>query len=137
MIMKRIGLDIYDELPKSMLAYVKNYGFHFNREAFDFAVSLMRKNDRPINKMPKEDVDNLLQRYGIALDNNVMYDAAYVANMCRADFFKSSIPDEQHLALFVKDYVDDEDQVDGFIFNRWYADMMRSGNPIDWEELLG
>ena len=66
-----------------------------------------------------------------------MYDAAYVANMCRADFFKSSVPDEQHLAMFVKDYVDDEDQVDGFIFNRWYADMTKKGLPIDWEELLG
>lgn len=137
MTMKRMGLDIYDELPKSMLTYLRNYGFHFNKEAFDFAVGLMERGSRKISKMSKEDVDNLLMRFGIALENNIMYDAAYVANMCRADFFKSSVPDEQHLAMFVKDYVDDEDQVDGFIFNRWYADMTKKGLPIDWEELLG
>lgn len=135
--MERLGLDIYDELPKSMVAYLRNYGFHFNKDAFDYAVSFMKKNGSTINKMSKEDVDNLLQRYGIVLKNNVMYDAAYVANMCRADFFKSSVPDEQHLAMFVRDYIDDEDQVDGFVFNRWYADMMKKGIPIDWEDLLG
>jgi ABC-type Fe3+ transport system substrate-binding protein len=135
--MERLGLDIYDELPKSMMAYLRNYGFHFNKDAFDYAVSFMKKNGSTINKMSKEDVDNLLQRYGIVLKNNVMYDAAYVANMCRADFFKSSVPDEQHLAMFVRDYIDDEDQVDGFVFNRWYADMMKKGIPIDWEDLLG
>lgn len=135
--MERLGLDIYDELPKSMMSYLRNYGFHFNRDAFEYAVSFMKKNGSTINKISKEDVDNLLQRYGIVLKNNTMYDAAYVANMCKADFFKSSVPDEQHLAMFIRDYIDDEDQVDGFVFNRWYADMMKKGIPIDWEDLLG
>lgn len=134
--MKRVGLDIYDELPEGMLRYLRNYGYHFNKKAFDFAVSLMRRDGSPIQKISKEDVDTLMQRYGLEMNNNVMYDAAYIANMCKADFFKSSIPDEHHLALFVKDYVDDSDQVDGFIFNRWYADMMHSGTPIEWEDLL-
>ena len=38
--------------------------------------------------------------------------------------------------LFVKDYVDDEDQPDGFIFNRFYADCALSGTPIPWEDIL-
>lgn len=134
--MKRIGLDMYDDIPSGMLNYLRNYGYHFNKKAFDFAVSLMRRGGSPIQKISKEDVDILMQRYGLEMTNNVMYDAAYVANMCKADFFKSSIQDEHHLALFVKDYVDDSDQVDGFIFNRWYADMMHSGTPIEWEDLL-
>ena len=54
----------------------------------------------------------------------------------RADFLGSSIADEAHLALYVRDVVDDPDQADGFIFNRWYADTVRSGIPVDWEGIL-
>ena len=48
--MERLGLDIYDELPKSMMAYLRNYGFHFNKDAFDYAVSFMKKNGIPKQK---------------------------------------------------------------------------------------
>ncbi len=74
--------------------------------------------------------------YGIQLDNNVMYDGLYVFNMAKSDFFGSSLPDERSLCLFVKDYVDDIDQADGFIFNRFYADCVRKGIPIPWEQCL-
>ena len=40
------------------------------------------------------------------------------------------------IQYFREDYVDDEDQADGFIFNRWYADMVRKGMPIEWNDLL-
>jgi len=52
------------------------------------------------------------------------------------DFFGSSISDEKHLAMYVKDVIDDEDGYDGIVFNRWYADMVTSGIPIEWEEML-
>lgn len=35
-----------------------------------------------------------------------------------------------------EEIVDDPDQADGFIFNRWYADTVRSGIPVDWEGIL-
>ena len=54
----------------------------------------------------------------------------------RADFLHSSIMDEQHLALYIKDVIDDVDGYDGIIFNRWYADMCRKGIPIDWESFI-
>jgi hypothetical protein len=56
--------------------------------------------------------------------------------MCKADFLGSSIKDEEHLALYVKDVIEDVDGYDGLVFNRWYADMVRKGIPIDWEEML-
>lgn len=40
-----------------------------------------------------------------------------VAYMARAEFYKSSIKDEEQLAQFINDMVDDADQKDGFIFN--------------------
>lgn len=58
------------------------------------------------------------------------------ANMVKADFYKSSIEDEAHMALFVKDMVDDTDQKDGFIFNRFYADCNHNGIGIPWDDIL-
>ena len=52
------------------------------------------------------------------------------------DFLGSSIIDEKHLALYVKDVIDDEDGYDGIVFNRWYADTVTSGIPIEWDEML-
>ena len=51
-------------------------------------------------------------------------------------FLKSSIVDDYHMALYIKDVIDDEDGYDGIVFNRWYADMSKKGVPIDWAELL-
>ena len=63
-------------------------------------------------------------------------DHVYVANMCKADFWGKSIKDEESLAHYIKDTVDDVDQKDGFIFNRFYADCCHNGMPIPWEDLL-
>lgn len=86
--------------------------------------------------MNKQEVDELLKVYGVKLENNTLYDYVYVANMCKADFLGSSVPDEGHLCKYVKDVIDDVDAYDGIVFNRWYADMCRSGVPIDWEEMI-
>ena len=70
------------------------------------------------------------------MEDNSLYDYVWVANMVRSDYWKSSITDEQHLALMIKDIVDDPDQRDGFIFNRWISDRLFNGSPIDWEGLM-
>lgn len=77
-----------------------------------------------------------LDDYNIELKENQLYDYVYVANMCKADFLGSSIDDERHLCLYVKDVIDDLDGYDGLVFNRWYADMCRQGIPIDWHEFI-
>lgn len=43
---------------------------------------------------------------------------------------------KKQMAQFIKDCVDDEDQQDGFIFNRFYADTSFNGVGIPWEEIL-
>lgn len=140
--MKRDSLDNYDVMPKDMIDYLSNYGRHFNHKLVKFAVSNMKCEDSStgavtkLNPLNKEDVDNLLAQYNIKLNNNHLYDYVYVANMCKADFFRSSIIDEHHMALYIKDVIDDIDAYDGVVFNRWYADMRRKGIPIDWEEML-
>ena len=58
----------------------------------------------------------------ITLNNNQLYDYVYVYNMGNNDFMGSSIADNKHLCLYVKDVIDDKDGYDGIVFNRWYAD---------------
>ena len=138
--MKKANLTQYDEYPEAMLIYMKNYGPHFNRKLFEFAVGGMTQlidgKERKIMPYSKEEVDNIIILNGIKLDRNQLYDAAYVANMCKADFLGSSIKDEKHLALYIKDVIDDVDAYDGIVFNRWYADMSYSGIAVDWEAML-
>ena len=138
--MERQSLTQYDEYPMDMLQYLRQYGPHFNRKLYEFAVSKMYKmvNGRKTKIVPytKEEANNLLMSYGIEVHNAQLYDAAYVASMCKADFLDSSIIDEHHLALYVKDVIDDVDAPDGLTFNRYYADCCYSGIAIDWEEML-
>ncbi len=141
---EKTSLDLFDfsEYPKEFKKYLKNYGFHFNKTACDYAVKGLKKENpatkklEPIEPWNKDQVDDLLKRFNITLEDNEMYDYVWVCNMCRSDYWKSSIADEQHLALIVKDMVDDKDQRDGFIFNRWVNDRLFNGCPIDWDELV-
>ena len=130
---KRLPLDMYDGIPAEMRKYLRFHGWHFNKKACDFAVSLMRKKNASTGKtekiepFTKDQVDSMLAKYGVTLENNVDYDYVYVANMGKADLLKSSITDEQHLALYVKDVVDDVDAGDGEIMREWDAKMTSRG----------
>ena len=102
--MKRESLDMYDDRPREMTAYLRNYGWHFNKKLCEFAISKMNrlnpstgKKER-IEPLTRDIVDEILSKYNIKLNNNILYDYVYVANMCKADLYKSSVPDEQHLA---------------------------------------
>ena len=128
-----IPLDIYDDTPASMKRYLKYYGKHFNKKLCDFAVSKMNHGKEVI---PKEKVDEVINKYNLTLENNELYDYVYVYNMGNNDFMGSSIIDEKRLALYVKDVIDDKDGYDGIVFNRWYADMVSCGIPIEWDDML-
>lgn len=140
--MNRTPLDTYDAFPSDMIKYTRNYGFNFNKKACEYAISMMKRSNpstgkmEPIDAWTKDEVEDLLKKYDITLENNLLYNFVYVANMAKADFLRSSIEDERHLALYVKDVVDDPDAYDGMIFNRWYADMVKKGIPIEWSDIL-
>ena len=130
----------YDEIPDGMKRYINNYGCHFNKKLSDWAASQMYKNvsgkKQYIQPYTKEQVDNLLKQYNVQLERGKLYDSVYLANMVKADFLGSSIPNEQYLAKYIKDVLDDADAEDGFVFNRFYSDTVFNSNPVDWEEML-
>lgn len=138
----RIPLDVYDMKPDGMTAYLRYNGYHFNKKMCEWAVSQMRKvnkasgKEEPIEPLTKDKVEDMLAANSVKLENLVGYDHVYVANMCKADFCGSSIKDETAMVQYIKDVVDDVDQKDGFIFNRFYADCCHNGLPIPWDDVL-
>lgn len=134
--MYREPIDLYDELPQDMISYLKHYGRHFNKYLCQYAVSFMENSNGKINPYSKEDVDNLLNAYNINIENDVLYDKVFVANMAKSDYLGSSIPDESYLVKYIKDVLDDIDGYDGIAFNRWYADCCRKGIPVNWNDVL-
>ena len=133
-------LDARDKFPSGMEEYLAQYGWHFSKKMCEWAVSNMYKKDRSGNKTyiepyTKEQVDELLRKYGISI-NKIGYDYVFAANMCKSDYLNGSVSDEQHLALFVKEYVDDADGYPELPFTRFYADCIGSGTPINWSDVI-
>lgn len=140
--MKHTALDIYDDMPYAMYKYISQNGFHFNKKACSYAVSRMKRKNpnsnklEPIEPWHKEQVEDLLSRNGVTLTDSIMYDHVYVANMAKADYYKSSLPDEAHIALFVKDTLEDVDGSDELPFRYWLQRCIAMGEPVEFEDLL-
>lgn len=129
-----MSLDVYDDKPADMVHYLKYYGWHFNNKMCNWAVSRMKHSDK--QPVTKQQIDELLKNNNIKLEKNELYDYVYVANMCKFDYYGSSIPDDTHLAKFIKDYIDDEDGYPEIAFSRFYIDTVKKGIPIDWEAMI-
>lgn len=123
--------------PSGFAEYMATYGGHFSKKMCEWAVSMMRggggKRTDPIGK---EKIESMLQQYGIELKNDKGYDKVYVANMAMSDFMGSSIKDEESLAKYVKDLLDDPDGYDELVFNRFMMDCMGKDIPIMWEDMI-
>lgn len=131
--------------PTGYAEYMAEYGEHFSKKMCEWAVSMMKKETKQANgtsrkeridPWTKEQVDELLARHGITLENDKGYDKVYVANMCKADYLGKSVPSEAHLAQYVKDSLDDPDGYDGMVFNRFVMDCLGSRTPIMWEDMI-
>lgn len=131
-------LDSRSVYPTNMENYLEFNGWHFNKKMCQWACSRMYKKQGDqkeyIQPYTKEDLEALCNNYGIRFELN--YDAVYIANMCKADFLGSSIFDEQHLVLYVKDVIEDPDAYDGMPFTRFYADCIGSGVSIEWSDMI-
>ena len=130
----------YDEIPEGMKLYINNYGCHFNKKLCEWAVSNMYKvvngKKEYIQPYTKKQSDTLLEQYNVNIERNTLYDACYVMNMGKADYLGSSIPNEQYLAKYVKDVLDDADAEDGYVFNGFYAKCVFNNVPIEWEDMV-
>lgn len=136
------GLFNFMELPSDMKRYIRHFGLHFNRKLYEFAASTMKRKIKgselteKMKPIEKSKFDELLKKHNITLQYDELYDGVFVYTMAMSDFFESSLPTEREVMQYVKDYIDDVDKMDGFVFNRWVADMFLEGRGIDWDDFI-
>lgn len=133
-------LDYNMVMPSGMDEYISMYGWHFSKKMCEWACSrmyrLVNNKKEYINPYTKDWLMQLLRNWSVSIDDTFIYDSLYIANMCKADFFGSGIADDQRLAYYVGDVINDPDGYDGMVFTRFYADCIGSGTPINWEDLI-
>ena len=130
-------LDYYDVRPAGLDAYLSYYGYHFSPKMARWAVDRMvPRNGGWMKMMDKEAVEKLLTAHEIDYRMAKGHDLVYIANMIVADRWRSSVKDEDQLALAIKDEMDDPDGYDGMAFSRFLADCNAKGVPIVWEDMI-
>lgn len=117
--------------------YTEQYGCHFNKKLYEWAVSMMKdRNGAKIQAQSKEQVSEWLKVQGVTIKNDKGHDVAYVLAMARADYYGSSIKDDAHLALFIKDFLDDIDGTSTKAFDHFVVDCRAKWESIYWDEML-
>lgn len=130
-------MDVYEMMPSGMNEYLSNYGWHFSKKLCEHAVKKMTDRlGKKITPYTKDQVEALMKQFNVQVENNEGYDAVYVANMAKADYMGSSITTEQHLMLYVKDFLDDKDGNKTKALDHYYADCIAGGKVVMWEEML-
>lgn len=94
------------------------------------------RDGKPLQPMKKEEVEDIMKQHNIKLKNDVGYDAVYVFNMAMADYYGSSILDKQHVAMFVRDYLDDPDGTPTRALDEYVGRCIGAGTPVMWEDAL-
>ena len=134
-------MDILDDFPEEMKRYLRYYGWHFNKKSYEYAASLMWKEDSngkkiKVQPLKKEDVDNMLSQNGLSVQNTGNWDYVYWAMQCKADLMPEAIEDARHQALYVKKMSDDVDVTDEAAFRKWYITAIGSGVDVQFENFL-
>lgn len=129
-------------IPEDMEQYLSFYGLHFNRKLCDFAVDKMKKEDKATGMLKKivpitlEELKPILQKNKVEIESDDWYDALYLANMVKADYWGSSIEDEEHMARYIEDVICDKDGYEGIVFSRFLADCSAKGVVIHWDMVI-
>lgn len=129
------------DIPEDMRTYLSYYGMNFSKKLYEFAVDNMRREAaggtiEKVKPMSSDELKSLLSKHKIEIDNNDLYNAMYIAAMVKADYWGSSIEDEEHLAKYIDDVICDVDAAEGQIFARYLADCMVKGCIINWDEMI-
>ena len=131
---------MYD-IPEDMKTYLSYYGMNFSKKLYEFAVNNMRRETptgtlEKVKPMSVDELKSLLEKHKIEIENNDIYNSLYIAAMVRADFWGSSIEDDEHLAKYVEDVICDVDAVEGQVLARYLADCTVKGVIINWNEMI-
>ena len=129
------------DIPEDMKTYLSYYGMNFSKKLYEFAVSNMRRESadgkmEKVKPMAADELKSLLSKHKIEIEHNDLYNALYLAAMVKADYWGSSIEDEEHLAKYIEDTLCDVDAAEGQVLARYLADCSVGGCIIYWEDMI-
>ncbi len=129
------------DIPEDMKTYLSYYGMNFSKKLYEFAVSNMRRESADgkmerVKPMTADELKSLLSKHKIEIEHNDLYNALYLAAMVKADYWGSSIEDEEHLAKYIEDTLCDVDAAEGQVLARYLADCSVGGCIIYWEDMI-
>lgn len=129
------------DIPEDMKTYLSYYGMNFSKKLYEFAVSNMRRETadgkmEKVKPMTADELKTLLSKHKIEIRHNDLYNALYLAAMVKADYWGSSIEDEEHLAKYIEDTLCDVDAAEGQVLARYLADCSVGGCIIYWEDMI-
>jgi len=129
------------DIPEDMKTYLSYYGMNFSKKLYEFAVSNMRRETadgkmEKVKPMTADELKTLLSKHKIEIEHNDLYNALYLAAMVKADYWGSSIEDEEHLAKYIEDTLCDVDAAEGQVLARYLADCSVGGCIIYWEDMI-
>ena len=129
------------DIPEDMKTYLSYYGMNFSKKLYEFAVSNMRRETadgkmEKVKPMTADELKTLLSKHKIEIEHNDLYNALYLAAMVKADYWGSSIEDEEHLAKYIEDTLCDVDAAEGQVLARYLADCSVGGCIIYWESMI-
>lgn len=117
--------------------YTEQFGCHFNKKLYEWALSQLKdRNGNDIVRMTKDQAIDFLRTNGIEIINGHGHDIPYVLALCRAKCYGSSVEDDRHLALLVKDYLDDREGSPTKAFDHFVIDCHMMGRNIFWDEMI-
>jgi len=129
------------DIPEDMKTYLSYYGMNFSKKLYEFAVSNMRRETadgkmEKVKPMTADELKTLLSKHKIEIEHNDLYNALYLAAMVKADYWGSSIEQEEHLAKYIEDTLCDVDAAEGQVLARYLADCSVGGCIIYWESMI-
>ena len=129
------------DIPEDMKTYLSYDGMNFSKKLYEFAVSNMRRETadgkmEKVKPMTADELKTLLSKHKIEIEHNDLYNALYLAAMVKADYWGSSIEDEEHLAKYIEDTLCDVDAAEGQVLARYLADCSVGGCIIYWESMI-
>lgn len=129
--------DDFDSIPRGMREYLSYNGRHFSKPLYEWAVRMMTtRSGEKVRPVEKSVFDEKMRSGALTLKNDKGYDGPYVWCMASSDYLGSSISDEAHLSMYVRDYLDDPDGSPTRAFDEFYAKTLALGIPIPWEDVL-
>lgn len=118
----------------------KNFGL-FSKKLAEWAIDHMEMKDpvtkdiKPLKARSIEDVQDVLKKNGVELQDEFVYTGWYLFNMALADYPKSLKTDEQR-AMFVEETICDPDGSPENVLACFVAKMCNAEMPIYWEKYL-